>query len=101
MRITKTSSTLTKIKRGKNLEITINGKKVQAFEGELVSTVLMEEGLSVFHRKENTGRPSGLYCGMGVCYECLVRVDGVDNVRACQTMIQDQMVIETGQAVTV
>ena len=100
MRITKISSTLPEIKRGKNLEVTINGKKVQAFEGELVSTVLMEEGLSVFHRKEKTDRPSGLYCGMGVCYECLVRVDGVDNVRACQTLVQDQMVIETRPEVT-
>jgi predicted molibdopterin-dependent oxidoreductase YjgC len=95
MRITKTTSDLPALRRGKSIEVTIDGRKAQAFEGELVSTVLQAEGISIFSRKHTTGRPSGIYCGMGVCYECLVTVNGTANIRACQTLATDRMVIET------
>lgn len=97
MRITEITPTFPSYRRGKAIEVIINGQKAQAFEGELVSTVLHELGLSVFGIKPNTGRGSGLYCGMGVCYECLVTIDEIDNVRACQTYVVDQMVIETSR----
>ncbi|MCJ7823563.1 MAG: (2Fe-2S)-binding protein [Anaerolineales bacterium] len=95
MRLTKTTSHLSAYRRGKSIEVTIDGQKVQAFEGELVSTVLQAEGISVFGRKHSTGRPSGVYCGMGVCYECLVTINGINNIQACQTFAADQMEIET------
>lgn len=95
MRIIKYSSELPIAQRGKPIEVTVDGRKVLAFDGELVSTVLQLEGIFVFARKHNTGRPSGVYCGMGVCYECLVTVNGRANLRACQTFAADQMVIET------
>jgi len=95
MRITKSTSDLPALRRGKTIEVTIDGRKVQAFEGELVSTVLLAEGISIFGRKHTTGRPSGIYCGMGVCYECLVTINGTTNIRACQTFAVDRMVIET------
>ena len=82
--------------RGRPIDITIDGRHVTAFEGELLSTVLQAEGVMVFGRKSGTGRPAGFYCGMGICYECLVTVNGSANVRACQTLALDHMVIETG-----
>lgn len=99
MRITRVSPLLPAYWRGKRIEVTIDGQKTYAFEGELVSTILLAEGISSFARKETTGRPSGFYCGMGVCYECLVTIDGVGNIRACQTLAADQMVIETANQV--
>jgi predicted molibdopterin-dependent oxidoreductase YjgC len=99
MRITKTTSGRPVFQRGKNIEVTINGLKVQAFEGELVSTVLQAEGITTLARKHKTGQPSGLYCGMGICYECLVTINGTSNLRACQTVAADQMVIETAAQV--
>jgi predicted molibdopterin-dependent oxidoreductase YjgC len=95
MRITKTISNLSPIRERRPIEVTIDGRKAQAFKGELVSTVLQAEGIVAFARKSTTGRLSGIYCGMGVCYECLVTIDGVPNVRACQTYASDQMAIET------
>ena len=95
MRITRTMPDLPIFHRGKPIEVTIDGRKVQAYEGELVSTVLLAEGISIFGRKHTTGRPAGIYCGMGVCYECLVTVNGVKNTRACQTYACDRMVIDT------
>lgn len=95
MRIIKPGPGLPLISRGRPIQITVNGRVVQAYEGELVSTVLLAEGISTFARKHATGKPSGIYCGMGVCYECLVTVDGVPNTRACQTYAADRMAIET------
>ncbi len=95
MRLTKSSPLLPPSRRGKSIEVTIDGQKALAYEGELVSTVLLVEGISTFARKHTTGRPSAVYCGMGVCYECLVTINGVGNIRACQTYVADQMVIET------
>jgi predicted molibdopterin-dependent oxidoreductase YjgC len=95
MRITRIKYLLPAYRRGKSIEVTIDGRKVHAYEGELVSTVLQAEGISTFARKHTTGKPSGVYCGMGVCYECLVTVNGTPNTRACQTFVTDQMVIET------
>ncbi len=99
MRIQQSTPDLPAVQRGKAIEVVVNGRKVQAFEGELVSTVLQAEGIFVFGRKHNTGRPSGIYCSMGVCYECLVTVNGVANTRACQTFAADQMTIETAAQV--
>ncbi|MDO9087046.1 MAG: (2Fe-2S)-binding protein [Anaerolineaceae bacterium] len=96
MRITKSSSKQSILERGRPVEIMINQNKVTAFEGELVSTVLHEEGITTFNRKHKTANSSGIYCGMGICYECLVTINGVPNVRACQTPVENMMVIETG-----
>ena len=37
--------------------------------------------------------PRGVYCGMGVCFDCLVVVDGVPNTRACVTWVREGMVV--------
>ncbi len=95
MRIKKATPWLIPLEKRQSVQVTVNGRKVQAYEGELVSTILQAEGISVFSRKHATGKPAGIYCGMGVCYECLVTIDGIPNTRACQTYAADQMVIET------
>lgn len=95
MRIEKITDDDPKLKRGKPVLITVNQKQVTAYEGELVSTVLHCEGIRVFQRKHKNGNPSGIYCGMGICYECLVKINGVPNIRACQTPILDGMIVST------
>lgn len=95
MRLTRITPCTPAYRRGKSIELTINGQKALAYEGELVSTVLQAEGITIFARKQTTGRPSGVYCGMGVCYDCLVTIDGINNIRACQTFASDKMAIET------
>ena len=95
MRITNLASNLPVFHRGKGIEVTVDGQKVEAFEGELVSMVLQAEGIVIFSHKHTTGQPCGVYCGMGVCYECLVTINGINNIRACQTFAAEQMVIQT------
>jgi predicted molibdopterin-dependent oxidoreductase YjgC len=80
------------------LTVRVDGELIQAFAGETVATVLLALGRRTFRRTEQTHAPRGLFCGMGVCFDCLVTVDSQPNVRACMTPVRPGMVIETGEA---
>ena len=83
------------LRRGAPLEITVDGKPVVAYSGETVAAVLMANGLRGFHVTARRGEPRGLYCGIGVCYECLVVIDGEPGRRACMTSVRGGMRVET------
>jgi aerobic-type carbon monoxide dehydrogenase small subunit (CoxS/CutS family) len=80
--------------RGPEITVILNGKKVRAFTGETAAAVLIAEDLSAM-RTTIDGEPRGLFCGMGVCFDCLVVVNGIPNTRACITWVTDAMVIST------
>lgn len=56
---------------------------VEGVEGQTVAGVLLGSGRVSWGRSPVTGRPRGVFCGIGVCFDCLVVVDGVRDVRAC------------------
>jgi predicted molibdopterin-dependent oxidoreductase YjgC len=95
MRITRSDRHLPSLQRGATVELTVDGRRVRTHRGETVAAVLLAEGIRVFSH-DTDGRPHGLYCGIGLCYECSVTVDGARNTRACVTAVADGMVIETG-----
>lgn len=78
--------------------ISIDGRKVSARAGESVAAALLAAGLSTFRHTAKSGARRGAYCGMGVCFECLVTIDGRPNVQSCLVPVADGMVITTGQA---
>jgi aerobic-type carbon monoxide dehydrogenase small subunit (CoxS/CutS family) len=59
-----------------------------AYPGETLATVLLSTGQRTFRATSNTEAPRGLYCGMGICFDCLVMLDGRPNVRACMNLAQ-------------
>jgi len=81
------------ISRGPVLTVLLDGKPVTAFPGESVAAVLVaEEGLAT--RTTVGGARRGVFCGMGVCYDCLVVIDDVPNTRACMTQVANGMRID-------
>lgn len=80
------------VRRGDPVMITVDGEPLEAHLGETVASVLIAGGAGAL-RHTRRGAPRGLYCGMGVCFECLVMVDGVPNTRACMTWVSDGMEI--------
>lgn len=78
------------LERGPRVEIVLDGHPVEAYLGETVAAVLLAEG-EVATRTTVKGEPRGIFCGMGVCWDCLVVVDGVPNTRACMTWVRDGM----------
>ncbi len=82
------------VARGKKISIMIDDKKVTAFEGESVAAVMMVNG-QVAMRTTTEDQPRGVFCGMGVCFDCLVVVDDVPNTRACMTWVKEGMQVKT------
>jgi predicted molibdopterin-dependent oxidoreductase YjgC len=74
---------------------TFAGRVVQAPAGSSVAMALWRVEAFALRASSAVGAPRGVFCNMGVCYECLVRVDGV-LVRACTTPVRPGMVVEPG-----
>ena len=64
-------------------------------EGQTVGAALIGAGIYSWRLTRRHGAPRGLFCGIGVCYDCLVTVDGVANQRACQVGAADGMTVST------
>lgn len=71
----------------------VNGRPVRAPEGVSLAAVLAQAGVP--SRRSVRGEPRAPLCGMGVCFECRVRVDGQAHVRACITTVREGMEVET------
>jgi predicted molibdopterin-dependent oxidoreductase YjgC len=95
LRIAQSTKALPAVERGERLRIEVDGEWVDAFAGETVAAVLLATGRRRFRHTEQGHAPRSLFCGMGVCFDCLVTVDGVPGVRACVTAVQAGMVIGT------
>jgi len=83
------------IERGRPFEIEVDGRRVVAYEGETLATVLLGAGIRAFHHDSHGGACSRFYCGMGVCMQCLTTVDGIMNCQACRTLARPGMKVET------
>ena len=81
------------LKRGGRLQIQVNGQKHVAYAGESVHAALLATGCRVLRHTNKNHDPRGIFCGMGVCYDCLVTINGVPNQRACMTLVADGMEI--------
>ena len=64
------------IGRGEPVSIFVNGEETRAFEGETVLAALWAAGERTLHTTARTQEPRGFFCGMGVCFDCLVTIDG-------------------------
>jgi aerobic-type carbon monoxide dehydrogenase small subunit (CoxS/CutS family) len=78
----------------KGVEISVNGETIHARLGEPLAAALLAAGYRVLRHTPGTGAPRGMYCGMGVCYECLVSVNGQQQVRACMMRVEPNMRVE-------
>ncbi len=72
--------------------ITFDGRPVQARRGESLAAALTAAGVTAL-RTTRSGRPRGVFCGMGVCQDCLVEVDGRPNQRACMTKVDGPLTV--------
>ena len=85
------------VKRPEPVEIEIDGRRIAAFPGESLAAALLAEGVTAF-RRTASGAPRGPFCNMGICFECLVTVDGKRWQRACMTRVREGMRAETGDS---
>lgn len=78
--------------------IWVDGKEILAHEGESLHAALCLAGIMGLGERKETQHQRGVFCGMGVCFECLVSIDGQPGQRACMTPVRPGMRIETCHA---
>lgn len=81
-------------KASQPIQFRVDEQDFQAYAGDTIASALYAAGVRSW-RRSHAGEPRGLLCGIGYCFDCLVTVDGVPGVRACQVLVQPGMVVTT------
>ncbi len=71
------------------MKVRVEGVEVTAVPGQTVAGLLLGAGRVSWRTTRGAGRPRGIFCGIGVCYDCLVVVNGVPDVRACLRQVRE------------
>ena len=77
-----------------NLSLSVNGVTVTMPVGSTVAAAILMTGESAF-RVSVSGERRGPLCGMGICFECRVTIDGEPHCRSCQTICRNGMDVRT------
>lgn len=79
----------------RTVTIMVDGRPVEAREGEPILAALLAQGIRVNRTTKKRNEARGLFCGIGRCTDCVMVVNGVPNVRTCATPVEDGMTVET------
>jgi predicted molibdopterin-dependent oxidoreductase YjgC len=79
----------------KMIEITCDGQKITAREGETIAAALIASGKKVFRYSVKKKEPRSLFCAIGLCTDCVMTVNNKPNVRTCITLVEEGMEIKT------
>lgn len=83
------------------VEFFFDGTPITARPGQSVGAALTDAGIRAWRSTRVHDRPRGLFCGIGICYDCLLTVDGRPNQRACLVPVRAGMVCASGGLVEV
>lgn len=86
---------LGKLRKEKVVKITVDGKILEASEGEPIIAALLANGIRVCRKTKKKDEPRFLFCGIGRCTDCVMIVDGIPNIRTCVTPVREGMRIKT------
>lgn len=74
--------------------IWVGGERCPARATDTVAAAMLASGVVQCRTSAVSGAPRAPYCMMGVCFDCLVTIDGIGNRQACLTRVRDGMRIE-------
>ena len=80
----------------RSVNFTVNDRVITAPAGATIAAAMLSNGIRTFRRSAG-GAPRAPLCGMGICYECRVKVDGQANVRSCMEIVQEGMKVQTDE----
>ena len=78
-------------KRGEIVRFQFEGQWLEGYENESIAAALFASGVKIFGRSKRYNHPTGWFCGIGKCSSCLMRVNGIPNIRACITPVREGM----------
>jgi D-hydroxyproline dehydrogenase subunit gamma len=76
------------------VQIKVNGRGIRVPSGTVVAAAIAQAGISRF-RSSILGAPRGPLCGMGICMECRVTINGQQHCRSCLTLCEEGMEVQT------
>jgi succinate dehydrogenase/fumarate reductase-like Fe-S protein len=76
-----------------------DGMEVVAQPGQTVASALLSWDRRILRWTGRRNAPRGLFCGMGICHDCLVRINGRPGIRACQAEVKEGICVETQRGV--
>lgn len=79
---------------GERVAIVVDDREYVVPAGITVAAALLELGVGAF-RRSVAGEPRAPLCGMGICYECRVEIDGVASRRACMAHVENGLLVRT------
>lgn len=82
-----------------NVQATFGGEPISCAPGASVAAALIATGKNAW-RETRSGASRGLFCGIGVCFDCLVEIDGESGQRACMIPLADGMDVRKAQGGT-
>ncbi|MDH3763878.1 MAG: (2Fe-2S)-binding protein [Gammaproteobacteria bacterium] len=77
-----------------SVSLRIEGREFQVPAGISVAAAVLLCGFAKVRNTPVTDSPRLPYCMMGTCFDCLMCIDGVPNLQACQVVVRQNMVIE-------
>jgi predicted molibdopterin-dependent oxidoreductase YjgC len=80
-------------RNGAQLRFSYEDGTIEAVQGESVAAALLVAGVTSLRETPVSGAPRAPYCLMGVCFDCLVEIDGVANRQACLTKVTEGIVV--------
>ena len=78
-----------------NIEFTFDGESINAITGQSVAAALLAANQRALRKTRFNNNDRGVFCGIGVCFDCLVVVDGITNQRACLIEAKPGMKVQT------
>ena len=67
----------------RTVTIAFEGRELSGVQGQSVAGILLANDVLSWRTTSSDDQPRGVFCGIGVCFDCLVTIDGVRDVRAC------------------
>jgi succinate dehydrogenase/fumarate reductase-like Fe-S protein len=83
------------VNRGHEVLFLCDGDAVPARAGETVAAALLAAGHRTLRRSPRSREARGLFCAMGICFDCVMKIDGQTGLRACLTPVRDGMVVDS------
>ena len=78
-----------------NIEFTFDGESINAITGQSVAAALLAANQRALRKTRFNNNDRGVFCGIGVCFDCLVVIDGITNQRACLIEARPGMKVQT------
>jgi len=80
---------------GTTVTLKVDGKPIRARSGDTVAAAMLAAGIDHCRTTPVTGAPRAPYCLMGVCFDCLVTIDGIGSRQGCLVPVREGMAVET------